>query len=77
MAGEELAIAAGAGAVLALGILVVVSKGIRADIKADEELFMARVRGFELRITSGPKRVRARWVAAIAGFKAGWKSITK
>lgn len=47
------------------------------DIKADEELFTSKVHGFEMRIVSGPKRLYAKLVAAIAGFKAGWKSITK
>ncbi len=57
--------------------LAMMIRRLLADIKADEELFTARVHGFEMRIRSGPKRLRAKIVAAIAGFKAGWRSITK
>lgn len=76
MKANEIIVVAILGSAATLALLAVVSKSFRADVKADEELFMARVHGFEMRITSTPRRIRARWVAAIAGFRAGWKSIS-
>jgi hypothetical protein len=69
---QHIVLVGGAGYI----VLHAFSKGFRAKVTADTELFSAKLQGLELEVESPFKRVYHAVASAIAGMKAGWNSVT-
>lgn len=64
-------------AILVLGIVYAASHGFRQDVLGDAEMIGARLKGLELEVTNPFSRFYRKVVAAVAGAKAGWRSVVK